>query len=180
MPAPYNTPGSKLDRAIAAYLISMGGLYTAKNTFPANSRASANYPYVLINSRRWTPSPVNVACREFDVNITFFFSAVQAVNDNSNAARVALDLFVGTAIDALFLSDNNQDLAATCALINAAGRALATSADPQVAEDNADMVDFTLKRWNGDDGERGDPDIEGCAWSELFRFKADMACANVD
>lgn len=176
MPAPYNIPGSKLDRAIVAYLISLNGAYTASNTFPANYFGIQNYPCVVVNSRRWTPDPVNAGCNEFQVKIEFHFSSVQKVGDKTQSARLANDKFIGNAIDALMLGDDGQTFAATCGLINTAGRALATLD----ATYNGDMGDFTLKRWNDDGGERGAPEEEGAAWVEIFNFKASVASFNVD
>lgn len=176
MPAPYNIPGSKLDRAIVAYLISLNGAYTAANTFPANYFGIQTYPCIVVNARRWGPDPVNLGCSEFDVKIEFRFSAVQKVGDKTQIARKTNDGFIGNAIDALMMGNDGQSFAATCGLVNTAGRALAAS-DPTY---NGDMGDFTLKRWNDNGGERGEPDEEGCDWIEIFNFKAAVAPSNVD
>ena len=174
MPFASNTPGSKLDRAIVAYLLTLGAAYTSANTCPANYNVDNTYPNVTVGCSSWEASPLYVGNQRCQFTVRFEFSAVQAVGDKSQAARIALDAFVGAVTDALSLTDDNQTLNKTCSLINEAAYALA-AAQPVT---DGDLADFTMIMLMNNGGARGKPDTEGTAWVEEFNYIADIACVN--
>lgn len=180
MPAPYHNLGSKLDRAIVAYLISAAA-GTAADILPANSRAKKNYPVTVVQSRRGIPNPDLSGNYLVDVRVMVEYSAVQEPNEaNAEKNRVAADLRLAKTYDALMQSDNDEDLRATCGLIEAAGRALVNAGSATDKANNADMADFSINGWYDKGFERGEPDQEGCAWVEVLNFQCSCVPSNVD
>ncbi len=186
MPPYINVLGSKVDRALVAYLCSVGGdCGTITNITPANSFRPITYPHTTVIARRATPDPTNTGSNWIDVTVQIWFSAVASPKEtNYEAARVALDKRVGATADALLLTnDDGQSLKAILPLINAAARALATAVspnDPNLAANNADMADFTLTAWHDNGWERGKPDESGNAWVENLHFRCLASPYNVD
>ncbi len=185
MAEPYSKLRSKLNRAIAAYLVSAGA-GGVNDVTPANTVGKSDYPNTTVRS---TLSKVEVAftgLRRISVQISIKGSAVNAVNEpNKDVSRVNFDTRVATTEDALMQTDDDQTLLATADNITAAGRALAVPADGSdaaalIAANNADMVDFTCQAWyeagNGD-GEASDP---GCSWEEILMFEALCSPSNTD
>lgn len=169
---PYSDLDSKLNRAIAAYLISVGGLCgTAADIFPDESESVNKYPNTEIQTVSGTPFPKytgNYRCR---VQIIVSGSAV-------SGTKLAFSQRVGATVDALMQSDDSQTLRATSTLINTAGRALATG---QPNDPNADMADFTCLDWTEAGFGHGKiQDEEGCSWRKVWMFDCTVCSSNVD
>lgn len=187
MAAPYSNLGSKNDRAIVAYLISyaatnnLAGIINANTAVPVNSASSNTYPNVEIQSVRGKPLVPFVGTLIVETRIVIKYSAVQGVRPaNPDAARLAGDILIANVIDALSQTDNGSDMQATARAISAAGRLLATTGTEQSQANNADMVDYSCIYWIPDGFQRGEPDEEGTAWSEIPTFQSHCCPRNVD
>jgi hypothetical protein len=187
MGAPYSNIGSKNDRAIVAYLIAYGlanhltTILNADTIFPTNSTSSNAYPNVEIQSLRGKPLVPYVGTWVVETRIVIKYSAVQPVKPvNPDAARLAGDILIQNVIDALSLTDNGSDMRATATAITAAGRLLATTGTAQSQANNADMLDYSCIFWVPSGFERGQPDEEGTAWSEITTFESHCCPSNVD
>ena len=173
MPAPYSDLDYKLNRAIAAYLISVGGLCgTAADIFPDESANPNKYPNTEIQTVSGQPYPKFSGDYRCRVQIIISESAVKGT-------PLTFSKRVGATVDALLQTDttDGQTYRATEALINSAGRALAVS-DPA---NNADMVDFTVQDWTEAGFGRGQiQDGEGCSWRKVWMFDCTVCGSNVD
>ena len=168
MAAPYNNIRSKLNRAIAAYLVSAGA-GRAADVLLANTSQPKGFPNTTIRSAIAKPEVQFVSLYMVTVHIVIRESAV-----SSN--RVAFDQRISATFDAMMQSDDGQSLKATAALITAAGRALATT-DP---ENNADMADFTCQAVHEGGCGDGEPDKDGTYWEEILIFDCLCSPSNVD
>lgn len=175
-PLPFNRLRSKLNRAIAAYLVSAGA-GTDDTVSPANSRQSKGYPNTTVRATIAKPEVPLTGIRRIIVHVSVKGSAVQE-NDavSEDVARAAFDLRLSQTADALMQSDDGRTLRATAAAITAAGRQLAAD-NPT---DHADLADFACQAWY--DGGEGDaaPDETGTSWEEILIFEAVCSPANVD
>ena len=185
MAAPYSTLRSKLDRAICAYLISVGA-GSSDDTTPNATQATYAYPTTTVHATTGQPDPPFTGNYRITVHISIKGSASQAVGDpNPQEAWAAFNARVATVQDALMSGNGCDSLADTAAAINAAGRALATVVDPtnpasvQFSANNADMVDFTLIQWIDRGFGDGQADAKGCTWEEILVFEAYCCSANV-
>lgn len=186
MAAPYSNLRSKLNRAIAAYLVSVGA-GSIEDVAPANSAGSSKYPNTTV---RATMSKADVALtglRRISVQISIKGSATIGINEpNKDVSRLNFDTRVANTDDALMQTDDGQTLRATAGLIAAAGRALAVVVDPNdpksvlFAANNADMVDFTCQGWYDVGEGDGEANEEGCSWEEILMFEALCSPSNVD
>jgi hypothetical protein len=70
----YHNLGSKLDRAIRAYLINAGAC-TTDDIFTANSSAVKPLPCIIVNSHTGQPDPLNIGNYLVDVRIEIKFGA---------------------------------------------------------------------------------------------------------
>lgn len=175
-PLPFNRLRSKLNRAIAAYLVSAGA-GSADDVSPANSRQSKGYPNTTVRATIAKPEVPLTGIRRITVHISVKGSAVQENSETSEeAAREAFDQRLAQTADALMQSDDGRTIRATAAAITAAGRQLAVD-NPT---DHADMADFTCQAWY--DGGEGDapPDEVGTSWEEILIFEAVCSASNVD
>ncbi len=191
MAAPYNLLRSKLNRAIVAYLISVGA-GSRNDTFAANVNRSSIGQHkpgnnTTVQATLSKPEPYLTANRRITVHVRIRGSATQSPKEpNWEAARTTFDERVGAVYDALLQSDNAQNLRATAQAITAAGRALAVADDPsnpqsvQQAANNADMVDFTCLGWYDMGEGDGEPQQEANAWEEVLVFDALCCGSNVD
>ena len=170
-------PGSMLDRAIVAYLISIGnGLFTWANCYPADSLELKQYPNTTVESHTSEHTPMLTGIEEYHVSITIRYSTVQSVNvANPYAARVARDALVGTVMAAMMQSADGATLDATAALITAAGVALATSGTQTQQQNNADMVNFSCQHVYFLGSQRGKPDEAGTDWVEKRNFRISVS-----
>jgi hypothetical protein len=181
----YHKTRSKLNRAICAYLVSVGA-GGPEDTVPANSGGSQGYPNTTVHATLSKPEILLTGIRRITTHVSIKGSAVVAVGEpNADVARKNFDDRVAAVEDALMQSDDGQSLRATAVAITAAGRALATPVDispeaAQFAANNADMVDFSCQAWY--DGGEGDgvPEGEGCAYNEILIFEAVCSDRNVD
>lgn len=185
MAAPYSKTRSKLNRAIAAYLVSVGA-GGPDDVSPANSRASKGYPNTTVRATLSKPEVALTGLRRITVHISIKGSATQNPKEpNSDVARLNFDKRVGDAEDALMQSADGQSLRETARLITAAGRALAVAVDGSdeavlLAANNADMVDFTCSGWYDAGEGDGEAEGEGCSWEEILIFEALCSPSNVD
>jgi len=175
----YHNLRSKLDRAVVAYLISVGA-GSDKDTFPANSIESTEYPLTVAQTLGGIPDPVLVGNYKMRIAVSVKGSVSKFIDDtNDQAARMAHDERVSDVFDALMQSDDDRTLRATARLINAAGRALAMY-PVDIAAHNADMADFTIIQWlDGGFGD-GKSDEAGCDWIETLYFDVIACPSNVD
>lgn len=184
MPAPFSNLRSKLNRAIAAYLVN-AGCGSIDDILPANATVSIGYPNTVINSRGGVPEIPMTGIYRVTVYIQVRGTATDANGEpNLQAGRIAFDQRVAQTYDALMQGDNGIDLTYTAAQINAAGRGLATPFDNSpaaisLAKNNSDMVDFSIvgNGWYDKGFGDGEPDEEGCAWMEVMIFEA-VCCAS--
>ena len=185
---PTPNPGSQLDRAICAFLISQGvGDWAAQEpgdviVIPADGLEIKSYPNVTVLSMSSNHDPMLTGIEVFQVHIAIKFSATGLLNQktlagpiqqaNPYSTRVARDAVVGLVMAAMMQSEDNATLDYTAGLITAAGRALATSGSDQEQANNADMTEFTCQHlyYTGTVA-RGKPDEEGCAWVEVRGFR---------
>ncbi len=172
MPA-YSNLRSKLARAGAAYLISVGGdCGDATNIFhdlSANQRPYPNTTFRCTLSKPETPFTGN---RRVQIHVSIKGQLViDPDNPNSQASRIAFDKRVAATVDALMQTDDEQTLRATAGLITDAGNALLAS-DPA---SNSDMGDFTCLDWYEAGEGEGMADADGCSWEEVIMFEA-IAC----
>ena len=177
MSAPYNVLRSKLTRAVTAYLISVGA-GSASDTTPERSTGENPYPNTTVRADASRPEIQMTGIRRIMLHISIKGSASQVPDEpNPDVARLAFDARCGVTYDALMQTDDGQTLNATCALITAAGRAMATAVDAtptaiQFAANNADMADFTLQAlYDMGEGD-GSADANGCDWEEILLFEA--------
>lgn len=185
MAAPYHNLRSKLNRAIAAYLISKG-VGGPSDTGPANARTLSTYPRTTVRATIGKPEPPLTGNYRVPVHVSIKASATQEPDEpNLDIARKLFDERLANVFDALMQSDDDQTLRKTADDITAAGRALAVAVDAspeavQFAANNADMVDFTLLGWYDGGFGDGEPDAEGNAWEEILIFEALCCASNVD
>ena len=180
MPAPYTTPRSKLNRAIAQYLISLGTCGGADDIVPANTRKPVSvYPRTIVRSVLCQPEIKISGIWRVNVQVHILGSAVQQKGEtNPDSSRAQFDARVMATADALMMSDDGQTLRYTARAITAAGNSMATVADPSdpasalLAQNNPDMADFTCQEWyetgNGD----GEAKEANCAWEEVLLYDA--------
>ena len=176
----YNNVRSKLDRAIAAYLVSAGA-GTVADTFPYSSTASKSYPNTTVWAQRAIPDPPMTGIRRVTVHVSIKGSAVNAPKEqNPEQARVAFDARVSAVYDALMQTEDGETFNATAEAITEAGRALAESDDATVAANNADMADFTCSGWYDAGEGGGEAKAPGCSWEEILIFEALCSPSNTD
>ena len=197
MAEPFNRLRSKLNRAIAAYLLNPNAYLAVPDAslvpcgakddiLPANAITPNTYPNTTVQA---TLSKVEVpltGLRRISVHLSIKGSAVQEVGEpNPEQKRVEFDQRIANTYDALMQSDDGQSLRATARAITAAGRALAvpvdnTAAALQLAANNADMADFTCQAWFDSGEGDGMANAEGCSWEEILMFEALCSASNTD
>jgi hypothetical protein len=186
MAAQFNNVRSKLNRAIAAYLVSVG-CGGVDDVLPANVRTFKTYPNTLVRATMSTPDPPLTGVREVTVHISIKGTATEYPNEpNPGTSRVAFDDRVAQTYDALMQSDDGETLRATAEAITESGRALAVAVDDSAdavlcAQNNSDMLDFTCSAWyDMGEGEGDGTSAEGTSWEEVLIFKARCSPSNVD
>lgn len=174
-PAPVGNVGSQLDRAIRAFLISMG-CGGVDNINTGYSTTVNTYPNAVVKSIQSTHAPENTGVEVYTVQIQARQSAVTEVGEpNPEGKRVELDGFIGQILAAMMQTSDGFTFDATAALITTAGQGLATSdgspAGDLSAQNNADMAEFTLDHLYYKGATRGQPDDESAAWIEVRNFE---------
>lgn len=181
----FNNIRSKLDRAIAAYLVKAecGGV---DDILPAKSSKEKKYPNTVVHSTLSKPEVQFTGLRRCHVQIHLRGRAVPNDNDQS---RIQFDDRVAATADAMMISDNGgQSLDAVAIAITEAGRALAidqsSGTDPKaaaIAAQNADMADFTcIEVIDAGEGDGEDTDSQGCSWHEVLLFDIVCSPSNTD
>ena len=181
----YNKLRSKLDRAVAAYLVSVGA-GGPNDCLPHNTVLANTYPNTDVHSTLSRPEVALTGLRRVMVHISIKGSAVLKPGEpNKDVLRVNFDKRVADTYDAMMQSDDDQTLRYTCGLITTAGRALAVAVDNSEAAalnaaNNADMVDFTCQAiYEAGEGD-GTADAEGCDWENVLMFEVVCSPSNVD
>lgn len=181
----YNRLRSKLDRAIAAYLVSVGA-GSFNDVAPGNTNTAKGYPNTAVRSTISRPEVQLTGLRRITVHISIKGSAVTApLEPNQEAPRLVFDRRVSDTADAMAMSDDDQTFRATARAITDAGRALAVLFDdsPEAAlfaANNADMADFTCQAvYDAGEGD-GPADEEGCAWEEILMYEILASASNTD
>lgn len=186
MSAPFNKLRSKVDRAIAAYLISVGA-GGPDDTVPANTRLPKAPTNTTVRSTLSISEVPMTGIRRVKLQISIKGSALIDPNEpNIDEARKAFDDRIAAVYDAMMQSADGQTLRDTAAAITAAGRAMAVSVQPGdpasdlFAANNADMVDFTCQAvYDMGEGD-GEADSEGSSWHEILLFDIIASPSNVD
>lgn len=182
----FNRVRSKLNRAIAAYLVSRGA-GSVDDTVPANTTTPLNYPQTVVRATLSKPEVAFTGIRRVTVHVVIKGQAVKNPPDSAapaDTARQAFDDRVAAIYDALMQSSGHS-LKATAQAVTASGRAL--DSDDNDATDgwtaralNTDMSDFTCSAWYDAGEGDGEPEAEGCDWVETLIFEAICSPSNVD
>lgn len=176
MAAPFNNLRSKLNRAVAAYLVGAGA-GTTEDVLPFTTRVAKTFPNTTVRARMGKPEPSFTGNYAIVLHITVRGSAAQDPTEaNEEAARIAFDERVALTADAMMQTDNNADLAYTAQAITDAGRALAIS-DP---DNHADMADFKCHVLRDDGFGDPSPDEQEAFWEEILVFEAVCSAIAVD
>lgn len=186
MPDPFNKLRSKVNRAVAAYLVSVGA-GSFEDTVAANTRTPTGYPNTTVHATLSHAEVNMTGLRRVKLQISIKGSATTDPNDpNPDDTRVQFDNRIGLVYDAMMQTADGQTLHETARLITLAGRALAVSMQPgdpkadQLAQNNADMVDFTCQAvYDMGEGD-GEPSEDGTAWEEILLFDILASPSNVD
>lgn len=187
MAAPFNKIRSKVDRAVAAYLISVGA-GGPDDTVPANTRQPKTPTNTTVRATLSIAEVHFTAVRRVKLQISIKGSAVLNPGEPNpdGTGRKAFDDRISAVYDAMMQSDDGETLRFTARAITAAGRAMAVSVQPgnpasdQFAANNADMVDFTCQAvydMGEGDGEASD---EASSWEEILLFDILASPSNVD
>src|SRR3990167_5380522 len=167
MAAPYHNLGSKLDRALVAYLIGQGA-GTARDVLPSNHSGTREVPFTVVSAHRGTPNPAAVGTYDVDVKVQIEgLAANQPGQRNRHQNRKQFDARGAKTYDALHLSTDGVSLLATADAITAAGRALAAS-DP---DNDADMVAFGCLYMTDLGFDRGEPKDEPGTFLEILNLR---------
>jgi hypothetical protein len=177
--ASFSKTRSKLNRAICAYLISVGA-GSKDDTTPANSPGPSSYPRTTVRATMSIPEVHMTGLRRVRVHISVKGSAaLKPEEPNPDLARAQFDERLGAVYDALMqtAATDGQTLSWTAQAITAAGQAMATAVDNSdaaalFARNNADMADFTCHAWYDAGEGDGEADAEGCDWEEILMFDA--------
>jgi hypothetical protein len=182
IPFPYPKIRSKLNRAIAQYLI-INGVGTSADVFPAHNIIAKLFPYTVVKSTVGKPEVPMSGIYRVQVAIQIYGSAV--VPKDSNLTRQdMLDAFeyrVGQTHAALMQTDTyGQSLFATAVAITQAGNAMAVAVDQTpaaiaFAKQNIDMAAFTCGAWYDAGFGDTEPDDVDCDFRETLLFEAQVA-----
>lgn len=186
MAAPFNKLRSKVNRAVAAYLVSQG-CGSFQDTVAANTQAPTGYPNTTVHATLSLAEVNMTGLRRVKLQISIKGSATTDPGQpNEDSVRVQFDNRIALVYDAMMQTDDGQTLRYTARAITAAGRALAVSQQPgnpdsdQLAANNADMVDFTCQAvYDMGEGD-GEPSEDGTAWEEILLFDILASPSNVD
>ena len=176
MAAPYHNLGSKLDRALVAYLIGQGA-GTARDVLPSNHSGTREVPFTVVSAHRGTPNPAAMGTYDVDVRVQIEgLAGNQPGRGSRHQNRLLFDARVAKTYDALHLSTDGVSLLATADAITAAGRALAVS-DP---DNDADMVDFGCLYMTDLGFDRGEPKDEPGTFLEILNLRCRCCPSAVD
>lgn len=133
----YHNILSKLDRAIAAYLISEE-VGTAGNVFPAKRSKDRESPCVVAWSERAAETAPGTGTFTVTASIIVRSIATADAGEDPDDVAAASDALLAAVADALTPEENDQNGERLADAITAAARAEA-AANPK----NADLADFT-------------------------------------
>jgi len=175
----FNNAASKTERAVRAYLIFQGKATTA-DCYTMNGSNDKVLPNRVIGCMTYSPMRPNRPEGWVRLQIDHRYNAALDPNDsNLETQRVLIDSFVGDTMDSLIFGDRDS-LNVVADGITVAGRALASDADPVIAANNADMVNFrcdTIKQ--GDPVHtRGRSNEEAGVWLESLHFMCFVSTAS--
>jgi hypothetical protein len=175
MPTPKHNLGSKLDRAIVAFLVA-GGI--TGNVYPAKRSAAKELPNVVVGARDMDMAPGDSLSgnRAAVVTIAVRYKPeikpeINAEDDESQEQRVDSDELFAQVLDLVMTYGQSTDL--LCDAINAAAQAQAV-ADPTNSADLADFSVFGIELL----GETRGFDDDGI-WNEMIRLRCHCAPQNV-
>lgn len=141
---PVGNTGSMLDRAVVAYLISVG-CGSTESVVPSHNSGVKGYPILIVNASDSQEMPKFSGIEMFDLKLIGRAKASNQPNEsNPEQNRVTLDALIGLVMAAM--TADAQDNVSVEQAITDAGRALATSSDHQIAANNADMAQFTVTK----------------------------------
>lgn len=176
---------SKVDRAVVAYLKSQG---VADHIYPFNYSGTREFPSVTVKAGRPRGMPSTSEVKysgdyRFLVTINVQHQGNVQEGEDSEKNRVALDELTKAVYEALMQSadsgPNQNNLKATAALIQAAGRALKTNPITAIANNNADMDEFSMTHWE-ESALDADVNEDGNAFIEILLFECVACASNVD
>lgn len=169
--------GSQIERAVAAYLTSVGA-GTEHQNFISNDSRDHQFPSNTIHAHKSVEEVRNSRIEAYQVQITSAFPAAnQPGQSNPLMNRVQVDKWVGKVMAALSQRDTGQrDYRATATAITAAGRALYV-ADPV---NDWDMADFTCQHIHFVGSVRFHEDGAGSTFVEVRSFEIHAVPINTD
>lgn len=171
MAAPYHNLLSKNDRAIAAYLVSIGAGTTA-DVFPAKRSQSRQTPCTIIYSESADEVAPYSATYTIKTSVMIRTYSGQDYDEADADKRKACDQRVATTFDG-FNMDTDTAADKLAADITTAARA-----DALANSDNADLADYTMQNLRVVSIEQGqESDVD--AWVDTINLECIACPANV-
>ncbi len=181
---PVPNVGSQIERALIAYFITC---------FPANTVSKYNFyfsndwkkrvaPLVDVLAHKSTETVVHSRDESYMVRIEAKWKGNNVVGEaNPDTNWVAINNFIGVIMAAMSQSDNGgQTYDAACALITAAGRALAGAGSVTDQANNADMATFTCQYIEFKGSQRAEMADGAIVIKEVRNFEVRACAINVD
>lgn len=173
MAAPYHNLLSKNDRAIAAYLVSIGA-GTTDDVFPAKRSQSRQTPCTVIYSESADEVAPYSATYTIKTSVMIRTYAGQDYDEADADKRKACDQRVAATFDGFHWNDDNNQSGDTLAtaITNAA------RADALANPDNADLADYTVLNIRVVSIEQGqESDVD--AWVDTINLECVACPSNV-
>lgn len=184
----YHNLGSKLERAVAAYLVNQG-CGSIHDVLTSSSREpKQDMLYTIVRATLGKPEVPMSGIYRVQISISVRATAVEEPDTDTglDLSRIAFDDRLSKTFDALMVADEyGQSIYATATSITDAGRLIATPADDsedaaQFAAANADMADLTIQNWFDAGFGQTDSKPDGCAWEQVLLFEAIACPSNTD
>lgn len=168
---------SKCDRAVAAYLRSVG----VGNVFTGNDSRERSVPCVTVLCHSGRAEMPLTGIYRFAVRVRVQGHAtLQPDEVDPNAQRMALDAQVELVHDSMMRVEDGDDLQYTADAITTEGRALAVTAP----DSDADMAQFTCQSLYDVGMDGGNPStaggVDGAFWVEDLLFEIVCCGTNTD
>jgi len=189
--SPSGNVGSQVERAVIAHLkwfLQQAGLPAIEFRFGNDGRDRPD-ELIEVVSMKSTESPTHTRNEICEVRIELVWPGRDDPNTQSgNWNWIKINQYIGTIMAAMSVSDNaGNDYAATCALLNKWGSALAVDASGglnptqvAIAKDNADMANFTAQYLRYRGAARAGVSGGAIVYREIRNFEIDACSANVD
>lgn len=160
---------SKVDRALAAYLISVGA-GTADDVYSAKRSLDKALPHTVCHAQRWTLLSPYTATYLVQAQVLVKTNAAVDVDESESDVKDPSEERVGATFDAFFFADENASAGNDLAdAITAAAR----------ASGDADLSEFTVQNVEVKGGDAGQ-DRHGPAWMDAIDLELVVCPKNVD